>query len=216
MNTITQQQLISFTRLASKLVSYLFHPLFIPAYVAYIILYIHPVNAVLLTPYRKLQFISNVVFCSALLPAFITFLLWKLGFAKNIFLHTSKERIIPYNVAIIFNFWMFWVSKNLEDTPPQLKHWTLGIFLTSSVGMMLNNFFKISMHGLAVGGLLCFAIYNAFINSNLPNWFLFAAILLTGIVASSRLVLKAHKPMDVYIGILAGVVCQIAAGWWVY
>ena len=94
----------------------------------------------------------SVFVITAFFPALTVFLLWRLGFSTSIYLRTQKERIVPYISSIIYFFWAFYVSKNLPGSPPVMTFFFLGIFLTMSLAVMANNYFKISMHAMAVGG----------------------------------------------------------------
>src|SRR5262245_41217691 len=88
-------------RIAGHLVSFVFHPLFIPALVTAFLLYVHPLAFAGFPDKRKGLILIAVFFSSGFLPAFSVFLMWRLGFVDSIFLRTQKERIIPYSAAII-------------------------------------------------------------------------------------------------------------------
>ncbi|MFX9915856.1 hypothetical protein ABTP64_18780, partial [Acinetobacter baumannii] len=78
-------------------------------------------------------------------PAFSVFLLYQLKFIENIYLRSQKERIAPYIITMIFYWWMWYLSRNFTDQPEVLRFFFLGIFLSTVVGLIANNFFKISM-----------------------------------------------------------------------
>lgn len=104
-------------RFIANMLSYIFHPLFVPAYITAFLIFIHPYafsgfNEKL----RMLRFIS-VVLLTVFFPAFSVFLLRRLGFIDSIYLRTQRERIIPYIISMFFFFWIFYVSKNLPDSP---------------------------------------------------------------------------------------------------
>jgi membrane-associated phospholipid phosphatase len=66
-------------------------------------------------------------------------------------------------------------------------------------------FWKMSAHMIGLGGLLGVVLV---LGSKFPTFEvvypLLGAIILCGLVASSRLLLQAHKPLEVYAGLLAG------------
>ena len=66
------------------------------------------------------------------------------------------------------------------------------------------NFYKISFHTIAAGSLVSLLMnimpYSSY---NLTPLFILS-IVLAGLIATSRLILKAHEPKEVYMGLLAG------------
>ncbi|MBS1567587.1 MAG: hypothetical protein JST39_24600, partial [Bacteroidetes bacterium] len=101
-------------RFAGHLISVVFHPLFIPSWIAAFLIFKHP-YAFISAPFKLkvFRFIS-VFFSTAFLPAFSVFLLRQLRFIDSIFLRTQKDRIIPYITSMIFYFWIWYVYHNLH------------------------------------------------------------------------------------------------------
>ena len=199
-------------RIGAQVVSYIFHPLFLPAAIAYVLLFLHPINTLLLEPFTRKKLLMMVLLNTVLFPAVVTFLLWRLKFIKNIYLENQRERIIPFTASIIFYFWAFYVSRNLNATPQALQQWLLGVFLCSCVAMFCNIFFKISMHAIGVGGLVTYCAWQQFTD---PYWMpvlLLWSLLIAGLVCTARLIRNAHSPTEIYAGLAAGAVCQVAAG----
>src|SRR5690349_13999517 len=89
-------------RLLAHLFSYIFHPLFIPAYISAFLIFRHPYAFSGFDDKVKALRLISVVLLTAFFPAFTVFLLYKLGFARSIFLNTRKERIIPYVASMFF------------------------------------------------------------------------------------------------------------------
>ncbi|MFM9735923.1 hypothetical protein, partial [Streptomyces niveiscabiei] len=55
---------------------------------------------------------------------------------------------------MFFYWWMYYLSKNFTDQPVVLKFFFMGIFITTVFGLILNNYYKISMHAMGAGGLV--------------------------------------------------------------
>lgn len=197
----------------AQLVSYLLHPLFVPVVVAWIILYLHPINILLTDAPIRLRLLFMVLINTVLFPGVFMALLWGLKFVPNLYLATRKERIIPLTVSIIFYFWAYYVSRNLEATPTALHQWLLGVFIASCGAMFTNIFLKISLHTIAAGGVLMFFLLQLFQDIHWPMWWLAPIALLAGLVGTARLVRNAHTSGEVYAGYLCGAVCQVAAAW---
>ncbi len=200
-----------FARVMAQVVSYIFHPLFIPAYVMAFLLYVHPYAFIGFDDRMKMLRLASVIVSTALLPAFSVFLLWRLDFTKSIHLRTQRERIIPYAIAMIFYFWVWYVFKNLSDTPLAAKQFLLGVFLAVCGAWMANIWFKVSMHSIAVGGVLAFFVMQALTNPSIGGVYLSIAIFLTGLVCTARFIVSDHTRGEIYGGLLIGILAQLVA-----
>jgi hypothetical protein len=198
-------------RVIAKVISYIFHPLFIPTYIFVWMYERFPFEFSGITPNALFFRLVGVFWTTAFFPAFAVFLLWRLKLIKSIFLKTQQERIIPYVISMFFYWWMYYLSRNFPDQPIALKFFYFGIFICTVFALIANNFFKISMHGIGVGGaLMCMVLtcfhYHTYLGADLMIIFL-----LTGMVCTSRLIVSDHKIPEIYIGLIAGIVCQLLA-----
>jgi hypothetical protein len=193
----------------AKGISYIFHPLFIPLYIFLTVLYFVPYEFSGFNPKSVILRIASVFISTAFFPALVVFLLWKLKFINSIFLNTQKERIIPYITTMIFYWWMFYLSKNLTDQPSILKVFFLGIFITTAIAVIANNYFKISMHGLGVGGATAFLFIFSYAYEIQIGFYLSIALLISGVVLTSRLLISNHSKFEVYTGFIVACICQI-------
>ncbi|MDB5191261.1 MAG: hypothetical protein JWQ96_824 [Segetibacter sp.] len=198
-------------RLLAKIVSYLFHPLFIPVYIAAYLIYGHPYFFDTYDDKQKLIRLISIAVISTFFPAFTVFLLWRLKFADSIFLHTQKERIVPYITSTMYYFWAFYVNKNLPGTPPAIVFFFLGLFFCVSLAVIFNNYFKISMHGQGVGGAVAFIILLGLTTDEPIGLAISLTTLIGGLVCTSRLIISDHHPMEVYTGVILGAICQLVA-----
>jgi hypothetical protein len=197
-------------RFFGQLVSFIFHPLFIPSYITAFILYVDPYAFAGMNNKAKIFKLASVVFSTAFLPLFSVVLMKQLGFIKSIFLRSQKDRIIPYMTCMIFYFWAWYVSRNLHDSP-SLTAMLLAVFISSIAGMMANIYFKISMHGIAVGALLILFFWMAF-NGTVPlGSYLAIAVFITGLVCTARFIVSDHNSFEIYSGLLIGALCQLIA-----
>jgi len=198
-------------RFLAQLMAYIFHPLFITSYVMAFLIFFHPYAFTGFDHKIRVFRFLNVLLCDALFPAFAVFLLWRLGFIRSIHLRTEKERIIPYIIAMIFYWWTWNVYKNLPDSPPITIHFLLGAFLALCGGWLCNIYFKISMHGIALGGALMFFILFSFTDNYASGLYLSIATIAAGVVTTSRLVTGDHRPFEVYTGLFIGMLPQYIA-----
>ncbi|MFY7964128.1 MAG: hypothetical protein ACOVO1_04470 [Chitinophagaceae bacterium] len=196
-------------RIPAQLISYLFHPLFIPTYIFIFLVYQFPYEFNDITVWKLKLKIFSVFWMTAFFPAFAVFLLWRLKLSQSIFLRTQKERIIPYFVTMFFYWWMYYLSKNQTDQPIVLKFFYFGIFWSAIIGVIINNFIKISLHTIAAGSaLMAILLISFFYQTNL-GFAISCAVFLTGVIATARLLVSNHTTLEIYTGLGLGIICQI-------
>lgn len=187
-------------------VSYIFHPLFIP--VAGTVAYF------LITPkYSPIEAQSGnvlpIFILTVIIPIIAYLILKNLGLVHSVVAPTIKERRYPIYISILLLFMV--VYKVIPNNyAAELHYYFLGLIaaaMATLVLLFLN--FKSSMHLMGMGSLLMYLICLSVhfeINVTLA---LSALILLTGLVATSRLYLKAHSKPELLIGFLIGIVSQL-------
>ncbi len=198
-------------RFFAHLFSYLFHPLFIPLYAIYFLAFIHPGYFAGFGLQQKTWLLVRVAYTMIFFPVITVLLLKALGFINSVFLTTQKDRIIPYIACGIFFFWGYLVFKNQPEIPLVLTAFTFAVFLSSSAALMANIYFKISMHAIGMGGIIGLFIIVMLQNTMLMTVPLAVAILLTGLVCSSRMIVSDHQPKEIYRGLMMGITCQLVA-----
>jgi len=208
----TQPKVVKYV---AHLLSYVLHPLFIPTYFFLFLMQVLPFEFVGISEWQLKMRLFSVAWLTAFFPAFAVFLLWRLKLSDSIFLRTQKERIIPYVITMFFYWWMYYLSRNFTDQPIALKFFYLGIFVASAIGMTVNNFIKVSLHAMGIAGLtMAVILVSIFYPVNNAVWVLLA-ILLTALVISARLIVSDHTKKELIVGLLIGVVTQVAAYIWV-
>ncbi|AUC16978.1 hypothetical protein BTO06_00650 [Tenacibaculum sp. SZ-18] len=189
-----------------KFLSTILHPIVMPT--IGILLYF------LLSPFsisfpEQLYFLTFVFSLTYVVPAVLLITLKLTRQISSINLPTIRERKIPLFIMMcLFLFLASYFSnfRNVQDLS-YLFYGTLlgliGVYLIFAMGI------KTSIHllsmGSAVGYFIVFQlIYNV---SVIP--LILILILLSGLLASSRLHLKAHTPKEVYLGFLLGIFTQL-------
>jgi hypothetical protein len=199
-------------RFLANFFSWVFHPLFITSYVMFFLIFIHPYIFAGFDQRTKIFRFLHIFLLTAFFPVFAVFLMWRLGlFMQSIYLRTTRERIIPYVFTMIFYWWPWNVFKNLPDSPPVAIHLLLGNFLAICGAWMSNIYYKISMHGVAMGGLICFFILFSFSDDYASGLYISLAFLTAGIVCSSRFIVSDHSAFEIYSGVLVGMLGQFIA-----
>lgn len=190
----------------SKLISHLFHPinfsligavlyfLFVPKYIykqqEYLILLI--------------IFIGSYIF-----PLMLLYFMKHYKLIHSYHLSTIEERKFPtllfISIAMFIGQWLF---KTTIVNILALYYIGFGICLIISYLMLFINQ-KISLHTAAVGGLIGFLIFFSLYFKINVILLLVAFFILSGLIATARLQLKAHTMSEVIIGFILGIGSQL-------
>lgn len=195
-----------------RLFSYIFYPLFVPAYAA--ILYFLVAGKYLYNNEVYLIFIQ-VLILTILLPASIFYLLRSLGAVKTRMLTDNKERRLP--IAINCLLLLMLTEYSFKDFSIQeLYFYFLGTLISyaGALVLVLSNV-KASLHMMAITSLTMFMISLSVyyhVNLTIPIALL---IICSGYVASSRLQEKAHTPSELAIGSFLGIIPQLGL-WYIW
>jgi hypothetical protein len=199
-------------RTAAKIISYLFHPLFIPVYMGWF--FIHELRLFSgLDAWRQTLLLIQFFVNYTLLPLVTVLIAKGVGFIETIYLKTQRDRIIPYIAVMIFYFWVWYVFRN-QGFPKEVVLFSLAAFLSVCLGVFVNSFFKVSMHALSLGVVITLLIILSLGSTANLGPYVSIGLLITGVVCTARLVLNDHKPFDVYAGLLLGAFAQVIA--WVF
>jgi len=195
-------------RLLANFFSYLFHPIFIPLYITWMLAFIHPDYFVGFSTIGKYKILLLVAINAFAFPLIAVLLLKGLGFINSIFLKTQKDRIIPYIASMTFFFWTQYVLREQNFVPRILVAFMFGVFISSSAALIANIYHKISMHAIGMGGMLGLFLVVMQQNTMLMTGPLTIALLTTGIVCTSRMIVSDHQPKEIYAGLVVGLICQ--------
>lgn len=196
--------------IAAKLISYIFHPIFIPVYLAWVTVRIQAFLFGFLTEWGKAIFIIRFGVMYLFFPLVSVLLMKALGFISSIHLKTQRDRVIPYVVCMIYYWWMWYVLEN-QQTPKLCVILSLAIFLSSIGGLMANINMKVSMHAIAAGIMASYVMLLGFSQDTGFGAYISLGILLAGVICTSRLIDGGHTTKEIYWGLLIGVISVIVA-----
>lgn len=203
----------SIIRFAATVISYLFHPLFIPVYLALFLVMLQPHLFASFTPTQKILTILQFFVIYSFFPLVTVLLVKALGFLQSIHLRTQKERIIPYIACGIYYFWMWYVLRNQPQFSKEIVMLSMAVWIASSIGLMANIYMKVSMHALSMGVMLTFILLLALHQGGGFGLYLSAAFLVTGLVCTARFIVSDHTQREVYGGLILGMLSQLIAYW---
>ncbi|MGO2293975.1 MAG: phosphatase PAP2 family protein [Psychroflexus halocasei] len=193
-------------RKLSQLISVIFHPIFVPLAAVSIFFYKLPIYFESSIIYSK---IIAMLIISIFLPLVFLYLFRTLRLISNFELPTAKERRLPLLFFMILDLVI--INYIFELYNYQYLFYFFWSLLLASMVVFLALFFrfKISLHSLGMSSLLTFLIILSF---NFQLNFIYGIAFLVvclGLVSSSRLILKAHVPSEVIVGIVLGVITQL-------
>ena len=198
-------------RIVARLLSYIFHPLFIPVYLSWLILM---VRSYLFSSFSNLDrtiFVVRFGVIYIVFPLLSVLLMRALGFISSIHLRTQRDRIIPYVVCMIYYWWMWYVFHNQPEFPKECVVLSLGIFLASVGGLMANISMKVSMHAIAAGVMAAFVMLLGLSQEVNYGIYISLAILTAGIICTARLIDGKHTTKEIYWGVFIGIVSLLIA-----
>ena len=200
-------------RAIASFISYVFHPVFVPVYLVLFMVYVHPYLFAGFDGFGRSMIVMRAVIMYAFFPAITVVLLKAVKFIDTIYLKTQKDRIIPLVACGIWYFWMWFVERGLEEYPKPAVQLALAIWLSASFGLMANIVMKVSLHAIAMGVMLTFILLLAFSQSLNFGIYISIALLITGLVCTSRFIVSDHHPKEVYGGLGIGMFSMLIAQW---
>lgn len=200
----------------AQFLSAAFHPLLLPTYLFYVVCYQlpgivqHPVLP------ERWRLLGVVVLFTFVLPVAGTALLLWLGVVKgNLELRERQQRPLPLLLAMgSFGVAAVLFSSTLQAVDALLRHMMTGMTLAILLTLLVSLRWKISAHGMGVGGAVGLLVVLARSNPGTMAiwWWLAASVVVAGAVLHARLVLDAHTPAQVQAGFALGVVLVFGLG----
>ncbi|MBF0693777.1 MAG: hypothetical protein IR153_01815 [Flavobacterium sp.] len=151
----------------------------------------------------------QVLIIMVLIPMTIFYLLRSLGYLDSIMAEKLSQRRIPLAIQALLIFILTKYSVTIERAP-ELHFFFIGACgsTVSALAFLLMRI-KISLHMMALSGLLVFLVgLSIHGHINMINTIAFFCVM-TGLTASSRLYMKAHDWAELIVGFIAGVFPQI-------
>jgi hypothetical protein len=192
-----------------SIISAIFHPLLMPTYGCFILFFLKSGTPYdLLTPLKLKWIITGMVFTfTFLFPSFYIFSLYKMKRISTLTLHHQNERTFPYLITACFYLGLFYMLRDVQLWN-SIKLMILGAGISILLAMFVNLKYKISAHGIGIGGLFGGLITVSFFSQiNLTPYYLLI-IIIAGLTGSARLYLQEHRPSQIYTGFFLGLLVQ--------
>lgn len=195
-------------KIFANIISTLFHPLLMITYgiilsLLYTYLAIYPTN-------MKLIMVGGAFVCTAVIPGLFILLLKFSGSVSDLELSNRRERVLPF-LIMIFSVLVYVFFVRRLQVPFWLTGLLIGVAFSLLLSLLINFYWKISVHGMGIGALLGAVMGISRIHM-MNSYILFIIlILIAGLVATARIILNKHTPMQMYGGICLGFICTFVA-----
>ncbi len=189
-----------------QFISVILHPIVIPTIGLMLYFLVTPIT---FESNQKLGVLSLVFIVTYIIPLLILVLFKKLKLIDSYKTATIQERKLPIAIMLV----VFYLLGNTLNYIPNFNEIAMLFYATSLGLVVLYIIFhfqiKASIHLLSLGIFTGFFMVLSIIHNQSYLVIIMVTLLLSGIVASARLHLKAHTPKEVYIGYFTGLFATI-------
>ncbi len=190
-----------------KIISYVFQPLVMPT-VGMILLMQIPLFQIFNFQYRLIAIVGTFLF-TGIFPAIPILMMMRKGQVKDLFISRREERTMPYLFSFLaYIFWVLFLWRTLQF-PMEFVAIAIGVVVALILMVFINLKWKISAHAAGMGGFVgCILGVSYLIGIN-PLGLIITSLLVSGLVAISRIYLKAHTLSQTIGGFCLGVTCVL-------
>lgn len=157
---------------------------------------------------RQYLLISIVFFSTYIIPLISLIILKTLGVIKSFQVESINERKIPLFIMLLIFYVLGKLLFNIPDFA-ELGYLFYGTNISIALIYLLFSFkIKSSLHIMSLSSALGFFLLYGNLHSISILPIAIILIILTGVLASSRLHLKAHNQKEIYLGFFIGLLGQ--------
>jgi len=194
---------------AAQTVSWLLHPFAVPLYVLAVMLFSDPYLSHL-TREVKTYLVWVVMLYAAVIPALSIGFLRTVGILDDLSISTRRSRVLPLAIGIIC-YLLCAITVSRLATAGTVRQFVLAAACCEAFALAITPFWKISLHLISMGGVTALFFLLNIAGMGHLFWALIAAILCSGLLASARLQLGAHNPLQVAAGFFGGFTVALLA-----
>lgn len=187
------------------------HPVFVTFYGVLFITVSHVVAVSRMPENWLFWFLAMVFLSMTVIPMLALGILFRRFTAREWEAMPLNERSASAIAMGIIYIALYFSYRNFEPDP------LIGIFIISAavasiLAGLLQKWIRLSFHAMSMAGVLVVVLFMARNGVSLvpPAIPVSIILLLTGLVAWSRLSLNAHRPVEIYLGYSVGLLCTTA------
>ncbi len=188
----------------AKVISTLFRPIYYPVVCCGILLVVTPLSR-LPWQYKIMEMCIMMVFTIAM-PLFFTACFRRFRHISRTDMRKRSNRIVPYLMTIMCYSGYLFLMRNAY-MPYLLFSVISAALLIQIVCTLLSLVWKVSVHSAGSGAMIgAIAAYSQIFQFNPLAW-MSVAIMIAGLVGTSRMILRQHSLSQIVVGTLIGIVC---------
>ena len=192
-------------KMLAEVLSFLFHPLFVPSVLFGVVLGFSPYVATNIATEYRLYIWGLLTLTTLVIPLSCFLVLHYFGTMPSLSMTNRNERPAPFMYISVFYgvTTYFFISRfpGLVNINVMLAGITIILFALT----LITFYRKISAHSTGVGGAVGFlASFTLLYNDIQLLYPLSAMVVLAGLIMSARLYLNEHTPLEVWTGALLG------------
>ena len=202
---------------AAKTLSWLLHPIFMPLLTLFVAIQVDPKLSYFMSEEATWVNYALIGIMTIAFPLVSISVLYRNGLISSFYLHDRAERFLPFSLTLFYYILSYYLIRQVQmDTA--IYSMLLGAMVDLLFTTLISSSWKISVHMVGIGGL--FGALVALTNYHYPTdatYLLGTVLLISGALASARLLLGAHDSGQVYAGFILGTCCvfgTVALGIW--
>ena len=188
----------------ARFISTAFHPFLMPLWTLFALFLSDPIVHLHAAAFL---YLLVVVAINTLAPAISLWLMHKRGIIGDLEIRNRSERPLAFWVVwayYLLTYFVITTGDQARMIPPIYLALLLGLIVSILGAIVITRYFKMSMHGMGIGGALGALVATQTLHFH-ANWGLdIALILLAGAMGWSRIALGVHTHREVYFGTLYG------------
>ncbi len=194
--------------LTARIASMVFTPFYLPI-VGLLALFIFSYLGLLPWSYKftvlALVYAFTILLPTLLIHLYRTYQGWSL-----IELGVKERRMVPYVISILCYFSCYYIM-SIFHIPHFMGGILVAALLIQLICAIINVWWKISVHAAAIGGVAGALLAFALIFDFNPIWWLCLTLIISGVVGTSRMVLRQHSLSQITVAWMLGVIVAFTA-----
>lgn len=193
--------------ISAWVISIVLHPLSYGILGSFVILFSLPYYASFNVSYsfQYLKFVGLLTYIMPLVSIPIYYIIIK--FSKHSVSEQHQRIFLLLSTAIIYA--MSYRILHKIEVYQLVSYYILLCSLLMFISLIITYFWKISLHMIGIGGFTGVILILSYAQHALPVSILPYCFLAAGIVGTSRLFLKAHSILQIYVGFVTGLITSI-------
>ncbi len=192
--------------LMAKAISAVFTPFYLPVVGLLAVFSLSHLSVLPLTYMTMVMGI--VIICTVIVPQLLISLYRHYNKWTPVELGQRKRRAVPYIISICSYLLCNYILTNLH-IPHFIRSIIIMALIIQVVCAIVNKWWKISTHTAAIGGVAGALQPFSYVLGFNPTWWLCIVIIISGMLGTSRMILRQHTLGQVVGGFFVGFACAI-------